>query len=113
MKRAMETFRHDEMKSDKVAFCDNNEITDLDTGVWRKTDKLLNGIHDNWLKLSGLNKLPRFCCDSTKVTKLPMIHPTEKSSVTEVRVKNGEKIVQNVLEQSATTETNTENIDAR
>ena len=42
-----------------------------------------------------------------------MIHPTEKSSVTEVRVKNGEKIVQNVLEQSATTETNTENIDAR
>ena len=59
MKRVMETFRHDEIKSDK--------ITDLDTGVWRKTDKLLNGIHDNWLKLSGLNKLPRFCCDSTKV----------------------------------------------
>ena len=84
----METFRHDEIKRDKVAFCDNNEITDLDTGVWRKTDKLLNGIHDNWLKLSGLNKLPRFCCDSTIVTKLLMIHPTQEREVLSDRGKS-------------------------
>ena len=41
MKRAMETFSHDEIKTAKVAFCDNPVISDLDNKNWRNTDKIL------------------------------------------------------------------------
>ena len=97
MKRAVETFSHDEIKTAKVAFCDNKEVAEVSTGGWRENHTLLNGIYDSWKKLQEVKKLPRFCCESTSVVNLPMIHPTqEKPAVTEERLMNGESIVKNV-----------------
>ena len=114
MKKAAEVFSKEELKDAKVAFCDNKELTDVASKASRETHTLLDVIYTNWKKLSDVGKLPRFCCDSTSVPNLPMIHPTQqKSPVTEERIMNVEKIVKNVLEQSTTTHTNTVNIDER
>ena len=95
--RVNSVFDFNEVKEAKKLLCNNEDVKDAAPGKDRKgpsVQLVLDDLWACWKKLSDAKQLPKFIIDSSAVTKIPMIHPSQESDQTrDERLQNLEQMV--------------------
>lgn len=85
------------MKEAKKLLCNNDTVKKAIPGKYRKgpsVQLVLDDMWACWKKLSDAKLLPKFITESSAISKIPMIHPSEETDQTrDERLQNLEQMV--------------------